>query len=318
MFQKIIKKFCFKDNLIENNIKEVGEYEEIIVPFYLNQRIVYDTLAIINDGFTELYNVSNANNNSNLTEGMISAKLDTSGNPLTFMSANIGSEVRNNRSNENKQKEEFKKIHTPTSLFSKIYKYLCKYKMLKRIEKAEDINKLQCGDFVEFHTKLTVNTIEEMFRKMEKMCNIGEIFISFAEQNKKIKGPNVYKDIGKKIGDLIKFLDIQNERIKYLVGKIENKDIVIKIDKNNIIDADYDQINNGDFRIIGKVLEIVAEGKKVSLNRESVLGLIKEEGLQPMKEAFKGLGNTMFEIPEEIIDEIEGKTIIVIPIVIGI
>ena len=49
-----------------------------------------------------------------------------------------------------------------------------------------------------------------------------------------------------------------------------------------------------------------------------MLGLIKEEGLQPMKEAFKGLGNTMFEIPEEIIDEIEGKTIIVIPIVIGI
>lgn len=299
--------------------KDIDEYKETIIPFYLNQRIVYDTLAIINDGFTELYNVSNANNNSNIIEGTINAKLDTAGNPLTFMSTNVGSELKSNKHNENERKEEFKKVHTPTSLFSKIYRYLTKYKMLIKIDKVNDMDKLQCGDFVEFHTKLSINTTEEMFRKMRKMCSIGEIFTGFGDNTKEIKGSiQIFKDMGRKIGDLIEFLDIQNERIKYLVGKIDEKNIVIKIDKNNIIDADYEQINNGNFRIIGKVLEIVEEGENVNLNRESVLGLIKEDGLQPIKEAFKALGNTMFQVPEEIVDAIEGKTIIVVPIVIGI
>lgn len=318
MIKNFINKLRNRNN--EKSItNDVDECIETIIPFYLNQRIVYDTLAIINDGFTELYNVSNANNSSNMLEGTINAKLDTSGNPLTFMSTSIASELKSNRQNENGRKEEFKKVHTPTSLFSKIYRYLIKNKLIKEINNIVDINNLECGDFVEFHTKLSINTTEEMFRKMKKMCSIGEIFTSFGENTKEIRNTiQIFKDMGKKIGDLIEFLDIQNERIKYLIGEIDERNIVIKIDKNNIIDADYDQISNGNFKIIGKVLEIVEEGEKVSLNRESILGLIKEDGLQPIKEAFKALGNTMFEIPEEIVDVIEGRTIIIVPIVIGI
>ncbi len=320
MFGKLKKYLENRRNKVKDNIeKGIVEYKESIVPFYLNQRIVYDTLAIINDGFTELYNVSNANSNNNSLEGIVSAKLDTSGNPLTLMSTSIGSELRRNKSIGNENKEEFKKVHTPTSLFSEVYRYLNKYKMIRKIEEAQDIYNLQCGDFIEFHTKLSINTTEEMFRKMKKMCNIGEIFTSFGDEGKElINAIQIFKNMGQKIEKLLEFLDIQNERIKYFVGSIKGKNIAIKIDKNNIIDADYDQINNGDFKIIGKVLEIVEEGENISLNRESVLGLIKDEGLQPIKEAFKTLGDTIFDTQNEIVDTIAGKTIIVIPIVIGI
>lgn len=319
MFRRIREFLRPREKRELNNKQKIEIYKEAIIPFYLNQRIVYDTLAIINDGFTELYNVSNANNNCNSIEGTINAKLDTSGNPLTFMSTSISGDFKNMKNTEAESKREYKKVHTPTSLFSKIYEYLEKHKKIKKINLEKDIEKLQCGDFVEFYTKLSINTTEEMFRKMRKMCNIGEIFTSFGDNSKETKNSvQIFRSTGKKIEDLIKYLDIQNERIKYLTGRIENKNIVIKIDKNNIIDADYEQINNGKFRIIGKVLEIVNEDETVSLNRESVLGLIKQEGLNPIKEAFKALGDTMFEVPEEIIDEIRGKTIIVIPIVIGI
>ena len=33
---------------------------------------------------------------------------------------------------------------------------------------------------------------------------------------------------------------------------------------------------------------------------------------------FKEIGNTMFELPENIVDEIQGKTVIIVPIIIGI
>lgn len=295
------------------------EYKDTIIPFYLNQRVVYDTLATINDGFTELYNVSNANNNAKQIEAGINAKIDTSGNPLTLMSAKIGGDLKSLSKNNEETKQEFKKIHTPTSLFCKMYNYIKYFDKLTILDNEEKFKNIKCGDFVELTTKLTVNTMEEMFRKMQKMCNIGEIFSSFADNTSEVKrNIQTFTSIRKKITDLLNFLDLENERIKYMVGNVGEGKIVIKIDKTNIIDADYDQISNGNFRIIGKVLEVVEENEKVSLNRESVLGLIKTEGMAPIRDAFKAMGETMFEVPENIVDEIEGKTLIIMPIIIGI
>ena len=78
MFQRIRKFLRTKEKNESNNKQIIENYKEVIIPFYLNQRIIYDTLAIINDGFTELYNVSNSNNNCNNIEGNINAKLDDS------------------------------------------------------------------------------------------------------------------------------------------------------------------------------------------------------------------------------------------------
>lgn len=69
MFQRIRKFLRTKEKNESNNKQIIENYKEVIIPFYLNQRIIYDTLAIINDGFTELYNVSNSNNNCNNIEG---------------------------------------------------------------------------------------------------------------------------------------------------------------------------------------------------------------------------------------------------------
>ena len=224
MFGKLKKYLENRRNKVKDNIeKGIVEYKESIVPFYLNQRIVYDTLAIINDGFTELYNVSNANSNNNSLEGIVSAKLDTSGNPLTLMSTSIGSELRRNKSIGNENKEEFKKVHTPTSLFSEVYRYLNKYKMIRKIEEAQDIYNLQCGDFIEFHTKLSINTTEEMFRKMKKMCNIGEIFTSFGDEGKElINAIQIFKN-GTKNRKVIRIFRYTKRKNKIFCGKYKRK-----------------------------------------------------------------------------------------------
>ena len=289
----------------------------IIIPFYLNQRVVYDTLAIINDGFTELYNISDANNTGKKSNSTISGSLELKGNPLTLMGAKLESELSSDEENILENKKEFTKIHTPTSLFLKIYNYLIGNNQIIQVKTENDIILLNTGDFIEFYSTLSINTIEESLRKTIKMCSIGEIFIEFGSKDSSYQSSKkTFKNIKENLLLLTKYIDLENEKTKYMVGEIGTKKIAVKIERENIINADYDQISNGKFRIIGKVLEVIDNGKYINLNRESVIGMIKQDVFLPVKEAITDM-NTMFE--DMIIeDEIAGKTVIIVPIIIGI
>lgn len=300
----------------ENQNMEVPK-RDIIIPVYLNQRIVYDTLAIINDGFTELYNITNANANLENTSSQVSAKVETNGNPLTFMKASVASDIDKQSSVGRNDKNEFQKVHTPTSLFSKVYEYIKEDEDFKIIKTEDDLDKVNCGDFVEFKSFLKIKTLEEGFRDMEKMAQISEMFLNFGNDKDSKDSKKSISALKKNMNDLTTFLDLQNQKTKYMVGKIGIKDIVIKIDRDCIIDADYEQLNNGTFRVIGKVLEVVPEGEKINLNRESVIGYLKDEAMKPVKTAIEAMSDTLFDY-DTLQDEVVGKTIIVMPIVIGI
>ena len=60
---------------------------------------------------------------------------------------------------------------------------------------------------------------------------------------------------------------------KYGICKLEEKEVVLKMNKEYFINSDYSEIKNGEFRIIGKVLEKIPVGEKVLLNREIVIGI---------------------------------------------
>lgn len=313
--------FCKKRRKLEDlNQKEVNIKENnipLIIPLYLNQRIVYDTLAILNNGFTELYNVSNSNLNEVQKENNVSGELNVKGNPLTLMSAKIDSNISSKRGTVEKNHEDFTKVHTPASLFFQVYKYLNESGSLLNIESKNDFKIIKSGDFIEFKSNLVINTIEEGFRNALKMSNIGELFSSFGATPVDIKNKKIFSGVKKNLSELTKYLDFENEKIKYMLGSVDGEKLIVKIDRENIINADYDQISHGDFKIVGKVLEIIPEGKIINLNRESVLGLIKSETLLPIKTAIESMKNTMFAY-EDIVDEIKGPVIIIVPIVIGI
>ena len=60
-------------NKIENESKKF--VTDFILPLYLNQRFVYDILAIKNDGFTEFFEIKDKIGNSNEQDANIKAKM---------------------------------------------------------------------------------------------------------------------------------------------------------------------------------------------------------------------------------------------------
>ena len=113
----------------------------------------------------------------------------------------------------------------------------------------------------------------------------------------------------------MKVLVDENNNIKYGICKLEEKELVIKLKKDYFINGDYSEIKNGKFKIIGKVLEIIPEGESVILNRENAVGLYAPDIFKEVKESMKSIPNINFK---EFKDSVPGKTIVIMPIAIGI
>lgn len=288
---------------------------DFILPLYLNQRFVYDILAIKNNGFTEFFEITDKSENNDNVKSKVNAGFGNN-NEFSLIQANMSGEIESYSNTSSNNEKSYKKTHTPSSLFMQVYQYLIINKKVKKMEKDEDIDNVTSGDFVELKSNIELNTIVDFFETFDKVIDITEAFSSFAMLDSKrnfAKSPLF--NLKKPVENTLKALVNEENNIKYGICKLENKDLVIKLNKNFFINSDYSEIKNGRFRIIGKVLEIIPEGQDILLNRENAVGLYDPQLFNNVKEAMRNIPNLKFK---EFVDVVKGKTIVIMPIAIGI
>ncbi len=300
-------------NKIENESKKF--VTDFILPLYLNQRFVYDILAIKNDGFTEFFEIKDKIGNSNEQDANIKATLGTN-NDFALIQANLDGEINTKTSNDNNNEKSYKKTHTPTSLFMQVYQYLNENKKITKLENLSDLDTVDSGDFVEIKSNIELNTIVEFFETLDKVIDITEAFSSFSSiDSKKTIKRSPLSNMKKPIENTLKALVNENNNVKYGICKLEEKELVVKLNKDYFINSDYSEIKNGKFKIIGKVLEIIPEGESILLNRENAVGLYDPNTFKEVKESLNSIPNINFQ---EFKDTVQGKTIVIMPIAICI
>lgn len=296
----------------KRNKKIVSDF---ILPLYLNQRFVYDILAIKNDGFTEFFEIKDKKENSNELNSSVSASFGNNNN-FSLIQASVDGEIKATDYNDINNEKTYKKTHTPTSLFMQVYQFLKENNKIINLAKVDDIHNVKSGDFVELKSNIELNTIVEFFETFNQVIDITEAFSSFSTLDSKqtIKNSPISK-MKKPVENTIKALRNENSNVKYGICKLEQKDVVVKLNKEYFINSDYSEIKNGNFRIIGKVLEIIPDGEKILLNRENAVGLYDPKTFKDVKEALISIPNINFK---EFQDIVEGKTVVIMPIAIGI
>ena len=300
-------------NKIENESKKF--VTDFILPLYLNQRFVYDILAIKNDGFTEFFEIKDKIGNSNEQDANIKATLGTN-NDFALIQANLDGEINTKTSNDNNNEKSYKKTHTPTSLFMQVYQYLNENIKITKLENLSDLDTVDSGDFVEIKSNIELNTIVEFFETLDKVIDITEAFSSFSSiDSKKTIKRSPLSNMKKPIENTLKALVNENNNVKYGICKLEEKELVVKLNKDYFINSDYSEIKNGKFKIIGKVLEIIPEGESILLNRENAVGLYDPNTFKEVKESLNSIPNINFQ---EFKDTVQGKTIVIMPIAICI
>ena len=121
--------------------------DQLVVPVYINEKIVLDMLAIIEDGFSMVSQVNYTEHKENSNMQRLEAGAATSATILSkLLKIDLKGELShsgNSGENECVAKE---KVHTNVSLLSKFRTFLVDGKMLKT---GLDVSDTRIGDFIE-------------------------------------------------------------------------------------------------------------------------------------------------------------------------
>ena len=296
---------------MEHNIKS----DRLIIPIYINEKIVLDMLAIMEDGFSMVSQINYTEHKENSSSQKIDAGISTSASILSKLlkidvSGGISHEG-NKGENESIVKE---KIHTNVSLLSKFRGFLVQQKILKS---DLDFLKMQVGDFIEVEGELQKNPIinyMDSFIDLFRMANI------FAEQPQ-VGGKTQAKNQKKKDDEMVKQIKLFADELKHS-GTIDfilsdNKGTtVVSVQEQYLANDNISEIIGGHFKVLGKVIFICKEDtENIDLLRKTSLSILQEDLLNEMFAEFKTEDMKQFNLPE-LKTKIEGPAAIVIPIAI--
>ena len=121
--------------------------DQLMVPVYINEKIVLDMLAIIEDGFSTVSQVSYTEHKENNNVQKLESGVSTSANILSkLLKIDLKGEVSHSGNSGENTSVAKEKVHTNVSLLSRFRTFLVNEKILKS---GFDTENIKIGDFIE-------------------------------------------------------------------------------------------------------------------------------------------------------------------------
>ncbi len=281
------------------------EKNKLTIPIYLNTKVVFDMLATIEDGFAEVKNVQTSKS-KNLDED-IEANIGTN-NLFAFLNVGIRGNHKSNSSNGETVVEE--RTHTPVSLFQQLKGKLDNAKLINR-----DITRLSIGDFVEVQGTLKNNPVIDMLSSLKELMTLANLFADNKNQSKKNKLMSDNR-FNTQIDALIKGLQADGK--KDIICEADGMNVVLLTDENYFLNNNMSEVTDGNYKILGKVIQICIEEGEISLLRNTVFSKLKLDRVNEFKDLFSDPSLSQFVGDDGLETVIYKPVIMVIPIAIYI
>lgn len=290
---------------MEHDIKS----DRLIIPVYINEKIVLDMLAIIEDGFSMVSQINYTEHTENNSVQKADAEISTS---TTLLSKLLKIDVSgglshegNRGQNENIIKE---KVHTNVSLLSKFRSFLVEQKILKS---DLDFSKMQVGDFIEVEGELQKNPI---INYMDSFIDLFRMVDIFTEQPQTKKSKPREDETVTQIKSFAEELK-HSGTIDFILSD-EKGTTVLSVQEQYLANDNISEIIGGHFKVLGKVISICKEDtENIDLLRKTSLTILQEDLLNDMFSGFKTEDMKQFNLPE-LKTKITSPAAIVIPIAI--
>lgn len=284
------------------------EKDKLTIPIYLNTKIVFDMLATIEDGFTEVKNVQTSKNKNR--EDGIEANVGTN-NLFAFLNVGIRGNHKGNSSNGETVVEE--RTHTPVSLFQQLKGQLDNEKLINR-----DITKLCIGDFVEVQGILKNNPVIEMLSGLKEFIDLANLFTDNKPKSNQVKKDKFMADnrFNSQVDALIKGLQADGK--KDIICVADKMSIVLPTDENYFLNNNMSEVTDGNYKILGKVIQISMEDGEISLLRNTVFSKLQLDKMKEFKDLFSDPSLNQFFGDGGIKTGISAPVIMIIPIAIYI
>lgn len=290
--------------------------DRLIVPVYLNQKLVFDLLAMLQGGIGTVTSVTESLSNTKSEAERVSAGFGLSEAFSTLLKIDLsGSKDKNSVAEETSTLAQ-ERVHTPASLFFQLRNLLIEKNYL-----SMNSNELpKAGDFVEFEGFLNRNPILETIDSIAEMLEIAEIFEDKPQQKKGARNSSQISEHQKVKQKMLRFSDAlkAGSTIDLSSSSLESGyTAVVTVETDFLNDPLMSDLVDGQFKIIGKVVKSVTDSSgSIDLLRKTALSKIPSDIMLNALGSLSALGSEQgFNIPDLKL-EINGPAIQILPIAI--
>ncbi len=316
---------------------EQVEATDLSVPIYLNQKIVFDVLAMLEDGFSQLNTLKTSASESETRKTGYGGSIGAS-NVFALLNVSLKGDRSKDKGAQQQTESTVEKVHTPTSLFFKLRSMLKDKSLIEKVEALEDVTSLRSGQFVEFRALLRKNPLFEYLDTFIQVLKFADFATAQSDQNRVSQGgrgagrargkqstgakqpQSEHKRTLQQMEDFKEALTPQSDSLE-VIGELldaQPAKAVISTNLEFFNDGDASEIVDGEYRVLGKVVRVVDSGSDEAINllRRTGLGKFNSEMLEGQfnnsQETIKGSGMNL----PDLATRIEGPAMQVIPVAI--
>lgn len=295
------------------------EQLKLIIPVYLNQRIVFDLMAMMQNGLAMVTKVSESETLRGTDERRYGAAFGLSKAFSTLLKIDVSGEAKKTEEDASQTATSEERIHTPASLLYKLRKKLIETNNLLIVDQNFTP---ESGQLIEFKTVLNRNPLIQTMDAFIKMMNLAKIFIEDNQskdkhQRNKVSPKNENEKISNQMEEFRKELK-SGDTVDIVSNDLEfGYRAVITLENEFLNDPSMSDLVDGTFQVIGKIIRVIPSNEnRISLIRKTAFSALPEEILKNTFGPLNALGTTQgFGIPELKWD-IEGPVLHVIPLAI--
>jgi hypothetical protein len=292
--------------------------KELIISVYLNQRIVFDLIAMLQDGMSAVTRIESVEGTKESDGRRYGAAFGLSQALSSLLKIDVSGSVDKLKEESKDRKTSEERVHTPSSLFHKLRTELNENKIVISVEKDYEP---AAGDFVEFNTRLRRNPLLQI---MDTFAGLMDIAAAFEAEPQKQRKQHLLKSQKSEFEKLTEQVNKFSEGLKS-GGTIDvvseplssGHRAVITLEEQYLNDPSMADLVDGDFTVLGKVTRAINDSNdSVSLLRKGIVGAVNNEMLSSLfAPMFVAAKNANLNLPEQGW-EIEGPVIQVIPVAI--
>jgi hypothetical protein len=299
--------------------------KNLLLPVYLNKAAIFDSLAIIDDGFSNITSITSKNDNEKTSNKNIAGDINANfgiNNIFSLFSVGLKGNYQNNKRRRKQDIESYEKVHTPTSLLSKFRNYLIEEDILKNISYTNSELNVKSGDYVEFQGNFIKNPLIDTIENIKNLIDLAYIFDpeslndnkSNSGGGKKKKEPKQKPEIMNQIEAFEKALKIEN-MIDLIANTEESQmKVVLTCEQSNFLNENINIIADGNYRVLGKVIYAIDNNEeKINLLRMTSISRVQKNAMEQMLSGFYEMEESGIDLPE-IMTEVEGPCVQIIPI----
>lgn len=291
------------------------DVNQLMIPVYINEKIVLDMLAIIEDGFSTVSQVSYSDHKENSNAQKIEAEVSTSASILSkLLKIDLKGELSHSGNcgeTENTTKE---KVHTNVSLLSKFRAFLTDANILKS---GFDISNMKIGDFIEVEGELQKNPLINCMDIFVDMLRMADIFAEKPQLNAKTQAKAQKQQQDETMKKIKSFAsELKHSGTVDFILSDSAGTVVLSAQEQYLSNDNISEILGGHFKVLGKVIAICADKtESIDLLRKTTLSILPHDLLADMFLCLQNEDMKQYNFPE-LKTEISGPAVIVIPVAI--